>query len=105
MNDSNDAGESDHHPLGLIKTQFLTCAYPPDTLSLRCGKSIGPITIAYETYGKLNDDKSNAILIAHALSGNAHAAGYHSHHDRYPGWWDHYIGPGKPFDTDKYFMI
>ncbi len=63
------------------------------------------MTIAYETYGELNGNKSNAVLILHALSGDAHAAGLHSREDKNPGWWDGYIGPGKPFDTDKYFFI
>ncbi len=79
--------------------------YTFDTLTFRSGKALGPITLAYETYGTLNETKSNAILIEHALSGSAHAAGYHTDHDKHPGWWDLYIGPGKPFDTDKYFII
>jgi homoserine O-acetyltransferase len=62
------------------------------------------VTIAYETYGKLNKDKSNAILILHALSGDAHAAGWHEG-DKKPGWWDIAIGPGKAFDTDKFCII
>jgi len=61
--------------------------------------------LAYESYGELNQDKSNAILIHHAFSGDAHVAGYHSKEDKYPGWWDEMVGPGKPFDTDKYFII
>src|SRR5205823_13651544 len=63
------------------------------------------VTIAYETYGRLNADRSNAILIAHALSGSAHAAGYHSEQDTKPGWWDDCIGPGKAFDTNRFFVI
>ena len=61
-------------------------------------------TIAYETYGKLNRDKTNAILICHALSGDAHVAGFHEG-DNKPGWWDAVIGPGKAFDTDLYYII
>lgn len=83
----------------------MTFAEPPDTLVLTSGKSIGPITIAYEHYGRLNEDKSNAILIAHAFSGDAHAAGYHKKSDKQPGWWDAMIGPGKAFDTNQYFVI
>lgn len=76
-----------------------------EDIELECGKKLGPITLAYETYGKLNEDKSNAILVFHALSGDAHAAGYHSEQDKKPGWWDLAIGPNKSFDTNKYFLI
>lgn len=72
---------------------------------LESGATLGPVTLAYETYGRLNADRSNAILIAHALSGSAHAAGYHAADDARPGWWDECIGPGKAFDTDRYFII
>jgi homoserine O-acetyltransferase/O-succinyltransferase len=89
---------------GIVETQFLTFARPPDELVLESGERLGPITIAYETYGNLDKDRANAILVFHALSGDAHAAGYHSGDDR-PGWWDNMIGPGKAFDTDKYFVI
>lgn len=95
----------DNPSVGVVSTEYFTFAGPAEPFKLLCGRTIGPVTIAYETYGALNADKSNAILIAHALSGNAHAAGYHSHEDRYPGWWDEYIGPGKAFDTDRYFVI
>ena len=87
--------------VGLVQTHFFTI----ERLTLRSGRSLGPVTIAYETYGQLNDKKNNAILIAHALSGSAHAAGYHNQDDRNPGWWDLYIGPGKPFDTNQYYII
>ena len=72
---------------------------------LECGRSFGPITLAYETYGELSPAKDNAILILHALSGDAHAAGFNHPHERQPGWWDIMIGPGKAFDTQKYFVI
>lgn len=91
--------------VGIVKTEFVRFYEPPGLLRLSSGRTIGPITIAYETYGRLNDDRSNAILIAHALSGSAHAAGYHSSSDKQPGWWDAMIGPGKAFDTDRYFVI
>ena len=78
---------------------------PPDKLSLESGKTLGPIDIVYETYGELDRDNSNAILVFHALSGDAHAAGYHSHSDPKPGWWDNAIGPAKAFDTNRYFVI
>lgn len=91
--------------VGVVKTKYFTFAEGKDSLKLESGEKIGPITIAYETYGSLNKDKSNAILILHALSGDAHAAGFYSKSDKKPGWWDIMIGPGKAFDTDKYFII
>lgn len=91
--------------VGIVKTRYYTFAHPPNEMQLECGKKLGPITLAYETYGKLNKDKTNAILILHALSGDAHAAGYHKPTDKKPGWWDIMIGPGKAFDTNKYFII
>ncbi len=90
--------------VGIVETQYATFAQDAP-LQLESGKSLGPITVAYETYGQLNDEKSNAILVCHALSGDAHAAGRHSPEDRKPGWWDTMIGPGKAFDTDRYFVI
>jgi homoserine O-acetyltransferase/O-succinyltransferase len=75
-----------------------------DSISLDSGATLSPVQVAYETYGNLNSDKSNAILILHAFSGDAHAAGI-SHEAGKPGWWDNSIGPGKAFDTDKYFII
>jgi homoserine O-acetyltransferase len=74
------------------------------SLTLDSGEILSPITIAYETYGVLNDSKSNAILILHALSGDSHAAGFYAGDDR-PGWWETMIGPGKGFDTGRYFVI
>ncbi|MCX5839732.1 MAG: alpha/beta fold hydrolase, partial [Deltaproteobacteria bacterium] len=87
--------------LGIVETREYTFAGP---LRLESGESLGPVTLAYETYGKLNREKSNAILVLHALSGDAHAAGLHRG-EKVPGWWDAMIGPGKPFDTDRYFVI
>ncbi|MFA5093766.1 MAG: homoserine O-acetyltransferase [Candidatus Omnitrophota bacterium] len=89
---------------GIIKTQLFTFAQPPGELKLESGQVLGPITLAYETYGTLNAARDNAILVAHALSGDAHAAGFHEG-DKDPGWWDSMIGPGKAFDTNKYFVI
>ena len=91
--------------VGIVQTKYYTFAHSPDELELENGECLGPITLAYETYGELNADKSNAILICHALSGDAHVAGYHSPDDRKPGWWDDCVGPGKVFDTEKYFVI
>jgi homoserine O-acetyltransferase len=75
-----------------------------DSLSLDSGVTLAPIEVAYETYGELNAAKSNAILVLHAFSGDAHAAGI-SHETGKPGWWDNMIGPGKGFDTNRYFVI
>lgn len=88
--------------VGLVETQFITIEQP---LDLDCGRTLPEFTLAYETYGKLNPERSNALLICHALSGDQHAAGYHSVDDRKPGWWDNCIGPGKPFDTDRFFVV
>jgi homoserine O-acetyltransferase len=75
-----------------------------DSLTLDCGATLAPVDVAYETYGALNKACSNAILVLHAFSGDAHAAGI-SKNDGKPGWWDSMIGPGKGFDTEKYFVI
>ena len=72
---------------------------------LESGATLAPVTIAYETYGRLNREKSNAILILHALSGSAHAAAEPSQDDTHPGWWGDCIGPGKAFDTDRFFVV
>ena len=94
-----------NNSIGIVKTKYFTFAEPPNELILTSGEKLGPITLAYETYGKLNKAKDNVLLIEHALSGDAHAAGYHSEDDKKPGWWDFMIGPDKPFDTNKYFII
>ena len=92
----------DTHSVGLSERQYFTFAVD-EPMPLDSGETLGPITLAYETYGQLNVERSNAILILHALSGDAHAAGVNA--DGKPGWWDDCIGPGKAFDTDKYFVI
>lgn len=91
--------------IGLVQTkQFVFAQEEPFTLE--SGATLSPITLAYETYGRLNAEKSNAILICHALTGSAHAAGYHTAvGDQTEGWWDDCIGPGKAFDTDRFFVI
>ncbi len=88
--------------VGIVHRQYLTWTEP---LVLESGERLGPLSLAFETYGQLNDERSNAILLLHALSGDAHAAGRHSHADRKPGWWDEMVGPGRPFDTERYFVI
>ncbi|MES1925782.1 homoserine O-acetyltransferase [Salinisphaera sp. T31B1] len=90
------------HSVGLVEPQTLHVDTP---MGLDCGKTLSQFDLVYETYGKLNAARSNAILICHALSGNHHAAGYHSEADVKPGWWDKCIGPGKMIDTDRFFVV
>jgi homoserine O-acetyltransferase len=90
--------------VGIVETKFFTFCEPPQEFVLKNGGKLGPLTLAYETYGQLNSERSNAVLILHALTGDAHAAGFHEG-DTKPGWWDNMIGPGKAFDTNKYFVI
>ncbi len=83
----------------------LTMEFGRDTpLMLDCGVALGPFTLAYQTYGKLNADKSNAILVCHALTGDQFAAGVHPVTGK-PGWWCEMVGPGLPLDTERYFVI
>lgn len=91
--------------IGKVEKQFFTFAQPPDRLRLESGAGIGPVTVAYETCGSLNQDKTNAVLVLHALSGDSHIAGYYEPEDEKPGWWDIMVGPGKGIDTDHYFVI
>jgi len=86
------------------ETKYFAFAQPPDELALESGEKLGPITLAYETYGELNKQKSNAILVLHALSGDEHAAGIRKS-DAVVGWWDNLIGPCKGIDTNKYFVV
>ncbi len=90
--------------LGKIETKYYTFGEVSNQLLLESGEKLGPVTLAYETYGLLNSARSNAVLVLHALSGDAHAAGYHEG-EKTAGWWDDMIGPGKALDTDKYFII
>lgn len=91
--------------VGVVEKKFFHFAHPPDEFIFENGEKLGPLTIAYETYGELNADKTNAILVLHALTGDSHAAGYYSKDDLKPGWWDNMIGPNKPIDTKKYFVV
>ena len=91
--------------VGLVEKKYFTFAEPPDSMVLESNARLGPITVAYETLGTLNEDKSNVILVLHALSGDSHLAGYYGEEDRKPGWWEIMVGPGKGIDTDKYFVI
>ena len=88
--------------VGKVETKILKYE---GKIKLNSGVEFGPIDIAYETYGKLNENADNAILVLHALTGDAHAAGYYNENDKKRGWWDEMIGPKKAFDTDKYFVI
>jgi homoserine O-acetyltransferase/O-succinyltransferase len=98
-------GEVPGDSVGIVETQIVTLFEPPEVLHLVCGRTLGPVDVAYETYGELNADRSNAVLICHALTGDAHVAGYHGPDDPKPGWWDIMVGPGKGIDTRKYFVI
>ena len=89
----------------VIPQDFTFGSGKDDGLQLDCGKTLSPVNIRYETYGRLNDSANNAILILHALTGDAHVAGYHKTEDKKPGWWDDMVGPGKSFDTDRYFIV
>ena len=91
--------------VGIVEKKSFTFAAPPHDMVLESGTHLGPISIAYETYGTLAPDRSNAILVLHALSGDAHAAGYYRSENQKPGWWDIMIGPGKGIDTEKYFVV
>jgi len=91
--------------VGVVKTETMRVVEQDRPLELESGKRLGPIDVAYETYGRLNEAGDNAILICHALSGNAHVAGVNSPDDKKPGWWDVMVGPGKGIDTNKYFVI
>jgi len=91
--------------VGIVQTEELRLVEPDKPLKLQSGRTLAPIDVAYETYGKLNKAGDNAILICHALSGDAHVAGFNSEEDAKTGWWDIMVGPGKGIDTGKYFVI
>lgn len=94
--------ETLNNDVGIVQPHYATWNEP---LRLKSGVELGPITLAYETYGALNARRDNAILVMHALSGDAHVAGRHAPTDRKPGWWDALIGPGRGLDTERYFVI
>ena len=93
---------SENSSVGIVAPQI---AHFHEPLTLKSGQVLPQFNLIYETYGELNADKSNAVLICHALSGHHHVAGKHSENDKNPGWWDNLIGPGKPLDTNKFFVI
>ncbi len=88
--------------VGLVSPQKLRFDEP---LALDCGRTLPAYELVYETYGELNAERTNAVLICHALSGDHHAAGYHRLDDRKPGWWETCIGPGKPIDTNHFHVV
>jgi homoserine O-acetyltransferase len=90
--------------VGLVRPQTFHCAEP---LPLKSGAVLPEFSLVYETYGTLNADGSNAVLVCHALSGNHHVAGYTDTSDKEGtlGWWDNLVGPGKPLDTQKFFVV
>lgn len=90
--------------VGLVETQTVELFSAESPLELDSGSTIGPVEVAFETYGTLDNDAANAVFICHALTGDAHAAGFHAGADR-PGWWDTIVGPGKPIDTDRFFVV
>ena len=90
--------------IGIVEEKDFTFA-EGKPLHLDSGRKLYNVNVRYETYGKLNAEKSNAILILHALTGTAHAAGFHSEGDKKPGWWSDMIGPGKTFDTNKFYIV
>ena len=93
---------SENSSIGIVAPQI---AHFNEPLTLKSGQVLPQFNLIYETYGELNADQSNAVLICHALSGHHHVAGRHSENDKNPGWWDNLIGPGKPLDTNKFFVI
>jgi homoserine O-acetyltransferase len=93
---------ADSRSVGIVTPQLAHFDVP---LRLACGRDLPAYDLIYETYGELNSRRSNAILVCHALSGHHHAAGYHSADDKKPGWWDECIGPGKPLDTNRFFVV
>jgi homoserine O-acetyltransferase/O-succinyltransferase len=106
--ETHDDSPSDEPPdvnsVGRVETSFAELFAPPNPLAMRGGKKLGPLTVAYQTYGELAPARDNAIFICHALTGDMHAAGRMDNR-RKPGWWDGFIGPGKPLDTNRYFVI
>jgi homoserine O-acetyltransferase len=90
--------------LGLVETRRVVLIDEGDPLRLESGARIEHVEVAYETYGRLNAARTNAVFVCHALTGDANAAGHHGDATR-PGWWDNIIGPGRPLDTDRLFVI
>ena len=94
--------KTDPESIGIVAPQHVRFDAPFEVSN---GRVLPGIDVVYETYGELNADHSNGILICHALSGDHHVAGYHSEEDRKPGWWNEYVGPGKPIDSNRFFIV
>ena len=90
---SNELSNKDS--AGLVETKYLRLALPPEGFKLENGGVLSELEVAYETYGRLSTNADNVVYICHALTGDAHVAGYHNTDDAKPGWWDAMIGPGK----------
>ena len=108
-----DLQQDERRGIGSVQTRFHTfaCEKP---LSLRGGEELGPVTLSYETHGQLSDNRDNAILVFHALSGSHHIAGHTAevpdvgarwNEECYVGWWDRFVGPGKAVDTNRFFVV
>lgn len=93
---------SQSHSVGIVQAKRVDFAEP---LTLKNGTVLPSFHLMIETYGTLNANKSNAVLICHALSGNHHVAGRYQENDKYAGWWDNMVGPDKPIDTNKFFVV
>ena len=91
--------------VGVVAKQYATFGKADAPLALESGATLAPVTVAYETCGELNAAGDNAVLVLHALTGDSHVAGVYNQDDRKPGWWELMVGPGKPIDTDRYFVI
>ena len=99
---STDKSRSAEQSIGIVSPKVARFAQP---LALDCGQVLPLHELVYETYGTLNENKSNAVLVCHALSGDHHAAGKHAQDDKKFGWWDSCIGPGKAIDTNRFFVV
>lgn len=99
MSSTPDAGS-----VGIVETRHVRLFTADEPMVMASGAALGPIDVAYETYGELSPARDNAVMVCHALTGDAHAAGLHVGARR-PGWWDNLIGPGKPLDTTRFFVV
>ncbi len=89
----------------IVRTQKVRLYTEAEPFRFDSGAKLGPVDVAFETYGELNSERTNCVLVCHALTGSAHAGFYNSEDDKVPGWWDGIIGPGKALDTSKYFVV
>ena len=91
--------------VGVVETQHADIALPEGGLCLESGGVLPELSVAYEAYGELSTERDNVIFICHALTGDAHVAGWHESEGNAPGWWDDMVGPGKPIDTNRFFVV